>query len=401
MSTEQQERQGRWLVVLGLEYSPEGAFWERDSGLLCRGLREAGYDAWLVTLGSISTMSANEPLITGTLRDWEDPAWWRQWNAVGVVANLWGLPRFSKVAAAIREAGLYHLSRMDGDGIRTPRVDYRAYLRLCHSKRLDQQQWFPLLHALLATTVGWLFPRWHGRGTVEHLRYADRITIESSGAKQRLCRFLEAAGAPELSARISILAHPVTEEMVYSPCVRKEKLLLAVGRWNVHYKGPRQMMAMLGAVLSRRPDYQAILIGSGSEVLETLRARLPQAVQQHISIHGRIRHGQLAGYYQRAQIVLNTSVTESFCLALAEGLCCGASVVGPASIPAFHGFVSFRSGTLAESRRIHHLSDALLAEIDAWENGERDPEAISGFWRQRFHNRYIVQQILELINGAR
>ncbi len=396
-----QGSRGRWLLVLGLEYHPEGHFWERDSGLLCRGMRECGYDAWLVTLGPKTCQHTDCPLITGTLSDWENPEWWRQWNAVGVVANLWALPRFAGVARAIREAGLFHLARLDSNGLRTPRVDYWAFFRFRYSWMVDEGKPLPGLQAFLRSTIAWLFPRWHGRGTIEYLRYADVITVEAPISKQRYCRFLEAAGAPELRARIRLLYHPVTEDMVYSPDVPKEKMLLSVGRWNTHVKGPDRMVTVLEAVLSRRPDYRAVLIGSGSDYLEALRARLPQDVQRRIAIHGRVNHNELVRFYQRAQIVLNTSVTESFCLALAEGLCCGASICGPVSIPAFHQFASCRSGTLAESRATHHLSDALMAEIEAWENGERDPVAISEFWQRQFHSRHIIRKIIDLWKQSR
>ena len=386
----------RWLVVLGLEYHPEGHFWERDSGLLCRGMRECGFDAWLVTLGPGTRQHEDCPLITGTLSDWENPEWWRQWNAVGVVANLWALPRFTNVARAIKEAGLFHMARLDGDGFRSPRVDFLDFLYVRYSRLVDNGEPFPRLQAGLRPTLAWCFPKWQGGGTVEHLRHSDVVTIESPLAKQRFCRFLEAAGGLELCQRVQVVPHPVTENMVYSPDVPKEKLLVSVARWKTHQKRPDRMIAMLEAVLTRRPDYRAVLIGSGVDYLESLRARLPQEVQERIIIQGIVPHDELARFYQRARIVLNTSVHEGLCLAMCEGLCCGASIVGTVSIAGNHLFASYRSGTLAESLATHHLSDALMAEIEAWENGERDPVAISQFWQRQFHNSYVIQKIIDL-----
>lgn len=390
----------RWLVALGLHYCGAEIFWKRDSGLLCMGLRSQGGDARFVGLGE-HFESKEEPVITGSMQDWENPDWWRQWEATGVIANFWGLSRFAKVARAIKEAGLFLFAKMDGDGLRTPRVAYWHYTCLSYSTMLDQNRWFPAVQAVLRSSIAWMLPRWHGGGTVEHLRNADLIAIESPIAKQRFCRFLEVAGGSELKGRMRVIVHPMTEDMIYDPGVPKEPLLITVGRWKTHLKGPKRMMGMLARALAERPEYRALVIGSGNEVMEQLRDAMPKEIQARITIIGYMAHEELAAYYQRARIVMNSSVTEGFCLAVGEALCCGASVVGPASIPGFHTCVSYQSGTLAYTRSVANLSDALLAEIDIWEAGERDPVAISTYWKERLHLGKVVQQMLACIDEAR
>ena len=40
------------LFAIPIPFDSPGGFWTRDSGLLVLALRDMGYDAWLITLGT-------------------------------------------------------------------------------------------------------------------------------------------------------------------------------------------------------------------------------------------------------------------------------------------------------------------------------------------------------------
>ena len=109
--------------------------------------------------------------------------------------------------------------------------------------------------------------------------------------------------------------------------------------------------------------------------------------------------GQAFAEYQRAQIIVVSSRSESFHIASASALCCGCSVVGPDSIPSLVWFASENAGTLAASRTADALADAVVAEITAWRNDRRDPQKISARWMNLVTAQAVARQCLELTGG--
>ena len=110
----------------------------------------------------------------------------------------------------------------------------------------------------------------------------------------------------------------------------------------------------------------------------------------------RFSHPHRAGLYQESQILLCTSYIESFHIAAGEALCCGCSVVGDVRISSMPYLCSTSSGTLSCDLSVNNLRDALQAEIQAWERGERDPIQIGRTWTQRLHADRVAGQFLNL-----
>ena len=94
------------------------------------------------------------------------------------------------------------------------------------------------------------------------------------------------------------------------------------------------------------------------------------------------------------------SAYESFGIAAAEALCAGCSVVAGRSVsmPSFEWFVSEKSGTLAERDNAAGHSEALRAELDAWNGGRRDAQKISDAWCERLHADKVARQVLDMRN---
>ena len=386
----------RWFTAIPLAYREQTDFWERDAGLLCLGFRALGMDARFAALGTPSVRE-DVPLILAELPAWEDPAWWRQWQLDGVVLFAWALKRYEPVARAIKAAGVQLVVKLDTDGLRGPRVWFRRYVTTVAISFKASGKPLPFLQALARSTVAWLLPRWHGRGTVDHLEYADLILIESPFAKQRYLRFLQHAGGAHLAPRLTVMMHPVTPDMKFDPAIPKTNLIVAVGGWNRLVKDAPLLIKVLGRVLAREPDYRARIIGAGEAELQKLTRALPAEVRSRIEIAGLVPHHHLHFHFQAAQIIINTSYSESFCLALAEALCCGSSVVGTALMGSLNYFVSTASGTLSCDRRPDNFCDALRAEIEAWRLGWRDPSDIAKIWSARVSAPEVARHIVEAL----
>src|SRR5277367_1310178 len=94
---------GRWLWAIPMVYSEDGAFWVRDGGLICRGFRMLGVDARFVALGQPGERN-DVPLITCTLEQMQQAAWWKRLEVDGVLLSSWALPRYEPIARAIKSA---------------------------------------------------------------------------------------------------------------------------------------------------------------------------------------------------------------------------------------------------------------------------------------------------------
>lgn len=382
----------RWYTAILLPYHDNGAFFERDAGLFCQGLRQNGVDSKLVALGEPGT-HPELPLLQGSLEQLSDTSWWRQLDLEGVLLYSWALPRFEPVAQAIKQSGSKLVLIMDMDGLRSPREWFWRYLHVKYIWEKGAGNFFPSMRAL-AKTVSALSIRHHA-GALQHLEHADLLVVPSALAKQRFARFLINCRRGDLVTRVQVHHHPVETNIAFSPTVAKEKLIISVGRWDALVKDAPLFVQVVSQTLKHQGDYRARIIGGGETALRKLTKRLPEEVRNRIEITGRVPHAKLPRHYQEAQIFLNTSYSESFNIAAAEALCCGCSVVGTAIIAAFNSFCSHDSGTLSCNRSVGNFRDALSAEIEAWRYGGRSAHQISNHWVPRLHVDRVAQSIIE------
>jgi glycosyltransferase involved in cell wall biosynthesis len=384
---------GRWFAVILLRYNNHDPFWTRDAGLFFQGFKANGVDTRLVLLGD-PYPSQDPAMLLASQAQMEDPGWWRQWGLTGVVLYSWALPRYTKIAMAIQQAGIVLVLLVDADGGRRPTAPYLRHFRVKRVYAKMEGRWFPSLVSFAKTVAA--LPRWRYKATVAHLQCADWVALPSPLGKQRFARYLISCGRPDLVTRLILLHHPVQSYMNYDPAIAKQQTIVAVGSWERLVKGADLLVRVLGACLSRENSYAATIIGTGEARIRGLLGSLPESIQARVTIAGPLPNQELAREFQRAQILVNTSHSESFGIAAAEALCCGCSVVGSAAMSSFNYFCSEACGTLASFRTVGYYCDALLAEVEAWRLGERHPDKISAAWAQRFHADKIARSVLEL-----
>jgi glycosyltransferase involved in cell wall biosynthesis len=387
--------EGRWLTAIPMIYQEDRGFWNRDMGLLCLGLREAGVPCHFVALGE-SGMAQDKPLILCRPEQMQDAAWWRQWQASDVVLNSWAMRKYDPVARSIKAAGARLIVNVDTDGLLSPHVWFWRHLQQGFFMSKDAGRSFPAMRAVLKTFLFYFFPALFDRRVQHHLSMAEMVTVATPLARERCRRLMISMGRPDLAGRIRSLPLPVRAYFDYNPAVLKQSRIIAVGRWEASQKDTPMLARVLGHALTVEPDYSALVVGSGEDRMRRLVAGLPPAVQSRIQIRGPVPHEQLGRLYQESRMLFLSSRYESFHIAAAEALCCGCSVVGPAHIPSMPYFITACSGTVAAAHTCRHFSDALCAEMDAWRLGERDPVRISQFWRARFTPRAVGSRLLQL-----
>jgi glycosyltransferase involved in cell wall biosynthesis len=113
------------------------------------------------------------------------------------------------------------------------------------------------------------------------------------------------------------------------------RLILSVGRLDTYKRVDR----LIGALPDLPAEFELVVIGSGPEreSLEQLANHL--RVRNHVRFLGRVSDQELQAWYQRADIAVSLSTSESFGRVVVEALAAGCFVVG-SDIPAFRDFAA-------------------------------------------------------------
>lgn len=330
-----------------------------------------------------------------------DPSFWRQQNADAVISYSWGYPQYTAIAQAIKESGLKLFLNMDSMGIISPFVKPAAYIQSMFW--YEKQQNKGLLRGSLGALArsGWHCVTLHRDfSRLRHMSCADAIGVVSPIAAERIRRYARFFRRNDIARKVHCVPHPVDQTMRYTGCAKKEAVI-AVGRWDDFFqKRPEILMDVAVKVLSQHPDVQFIIVGKEAvRYAAEIAARIPSA-QDRVTGYERLEHNQLCEQMNLSQIALCTSRYESFHIASGEALLCGCSIVAPRAphMPAFQYFSDEgRSGRLAEDNA-EALTEAVLAELAAWRNGDRNPAVTAQTWRKRIGASAVVQQIDTLLS---
>lgn len=373
------------------------AWFGRDSGLVTEGLRRIGVESRLVILDTPG-MDTDERFLPASREQFVDPGFWRSHELDAVVLQGGGDVGIEPVSLAIKKSGTKLLLRLDTDGVVAPQVDPYLYLYTLWWWLAFNRKHPAAIRALGKTFLKSVFPGKFGPGRiVRRLQLGDSLLVESRIAIARLQRLLCAFGAKETSEKLVYSPIPVADEWNYDSSVPKENLIVSVARWNDTQKDAPKLIKTLGRLLPQHASYRAVIIGNAPDTLRSLVGRHAPESAARITITGRLPHLDIPRYEQRAKIFICSSRAESMNISSAEALCCGCSVVGPAEIGSMHEYSSAQSGTMSWTRRTNDFADAVSAEIFSWKRGQRDPSAISSYFRSFLDCKAHARQILALL----
>jgi len=390
----------RILALLPLVYGDQYGFWNRDLGLIVRTLRSMGHDAWLVALyDPWQTPGPDKPVIRATLKELEDPAWWKKQQPDAVIINTWGACRYEAVRTTALSLKKPLIEKLDTDGVKSPKVWFYRYLLRDSVNYLYSDPWHKkakaVIKAILRAVAVFSLPDILDRKMVRGMSRVPVFAAETPLAVARVKRFLRLYEA-EPMPRVVTISHPVnTLQMRLAPGDIKENIVVAVGRWDDVVKGWPLLLEIARRFLAIRPDWKMVVVG-GLPRFSAKVGRQILALQDRLVLAGPLDHQKLSEWNRKAKIYLLTSHCETFNIAAAEALCCGCSVVGPSQIASASYFAGSQSGTPSYLRTPDHMTDALIAEVDLWEAGQRDPVKISQASLQKFDAEMVAKCYLKI-----
>ncbi len=383
-----------WIACTPVAFrGDEKTFFSRDSGLCCRALQALGANAKVIMPEPVWD---DEPdVMRAPYVRLRDPEFWREQGADAVILYSWAAPRYTPIAEAIKASGLKLFLNMDTHGLISPYVEPKAYVRMVWS--LERLQRGALSGSLIALCkLGWQSAGLHEHFCrLRHMDCADVIGVISPIAAERVRKYARFFGRNDIAQKVHFVSHPIDQIMQYTGCAKQTKVI-AIGRWDdLVNKRPEVLIDVVVNVMSSHPTVQFAIVGkAATRCTEEIAARVPAAHNRVVG-YERLEHDQLCGQVSSSQISLCTSRFDAFHTVSGEALLCGCSIVSPQSpyLPSMPYFVDGGlSGRLSENNP-RALADAVLAELDAWQAGERDAERIATVWRERIVSTVVVKQI--------
>jgi glycosyltransferase involved in cell wall biosynthesis len=240
-------------------------------------------------------------------------------------------------------------------------------------------------------------PAIYEKKRLEMIDTSDVITVVSPPAMQSIVQYAIALGFPQITEKLAVAPHPVPNMMTCGGGSKQNKVL-CVGRWeaaDAAQKDPVKLLSVLKPFLSANPSWSAEIVGRGGEELRGSCLGWKPGILDRMVFTAAVSREELLEKYRASKIHLCPSRFESFHIASAEAVCCGASVVvgNHPLLASTSWFTTRESGTLAADLGVPALTAALTDEAAAWEKGKRDPAIISTTWQTALHAHHVASNI--------
>lgn len=363
----------RIFTCTPVAFHGDARFFTRDTGLICMNLRRLGAESKAIMPLPFHEDDIREDIIRVPMEALKSVDWWRSLHLDGLVLYSWGAPRYTAIAKAIKKAGIKLVIHLDTNG------DFfldAAPRRRSIFTRLKESITHPLIDILRA----------------RHLGYADVITCAAPVGDA----ILQKPFYGGLKGKFFPFACPVAPTMAYDGRPKDDRII-AIGRWDdVYQKRPEMLMQTLACLYERGCTAATSIYGKLTDDLRAWHATLPPETQAKIHLAGLVPNHELYSVYNSAKVLLCPSLYEGSHNVSAEMLCCGGSVVSacqPILLRDVVWYTTKDSGTVAKEDTPESLADAILDELQQWEQGHRDPAAIAAAWQPFFHADKVMARI--------
>ncbi len=359
----------------------ESTFFMRDTGLICTKLLAMDVESKCIMPLPNHEGDLTERIIRTDMYNLKDPDWWRARKLDGLVLYSWGAPRFIKVARAVHKAGIplyIHVDASSFDPWWEPSIPLAKRIPLFF--RRMSIDWFRALHFSYADVISASLP-----------------FIEKNFRKRRFY-------GERIADKCVSWPAPVEELFRYDDTEKKRRVI-CVGRWDdAIQKRPHFLMRVLELVAQRCGDVEADIYGFITEEMERWHAGLPEESRCRIRLCGFLDHSCLPSVYNDAQVLLVPSSFEGTCLAAAEALCCGCSLVvsnRPGKMDNLMWYTTLDAGAISCEDTPESMADAVLEELERWLRGERNARDIAAAWQPFFHMGVNLNRILKIFEKVR
>jgi glycosyltransferase involved in cell wall biosynthesis len=322
--------------------------------------------------------------------------WWKTQSLDA--AFIYGLDRFDPAILKLaRESGARLIVECDSDGYVSTRQDP---LRVIQVGMWDSS--YTLRHKAQIIKA-WLHKLIFESGKQEELilrtaELADNIKIESEEPARLLREFFKRKNRPDLAEKVVIVYYAVRDAFSTAPVNReREELVMAAGRVGAQQKNPALLQAALSRFLETSGSAQVeIHVRGEAPSLETWAASQPR-VRLLTDTPSQALRERLA----HTRVLVSTSRYESTPVQGLEALCQGCTLVASDDLPGYRSLI--QNGAYGQTYKRDSADDcakAIQRELDRWESGARDSQAIADRWRSQCSLDAIISRVISLAEGS-
>lgn len=379
-----------------VDFPSDPHFWGRDTGLLCRSMRDLGVDCSCIMPGSPAGMDEGGAL-RASMDSLRSSEWWKSHGLDVVVLYAWGDPRYQDIARAIREAGILLVQNLDSAGIESPYADIRNWW-VSLTDMIQGPQPLSSKARLVARMVRDLFPFIYESRRLTMLEESDVLAVVSPAAGVSISDYAGALGRKHLASRIRVIPHAVPEIMRYDGR-SKSKTVICVGRWNKedwHQKNPQRTLDVARRFCDAHPDWSFEIIGRGAD---RLSAHFPCASEpSNLRFTPHLERDVLRERYLDSHLIFCASRFESYHIASAEAVCCGCRVVVPDHplLSSTAWFTTHDSGTVAKSHDAEELLAALNREVACFAPHSTTCASRASHWASLLTGSAVAKTVLDI-----
>ena len=318
------------------------------------------------------------------------PEYWSAAGFDGALMFTWH--RMKNVFLAMRSVGMRAIAIGDSDGLVSLRAHPWDTLRY---KISEQKNYRHKIGAAKLWLSNWLFRGLaHDLELIAATEAAHIFGLPNVGGVEQFRRFLVNRGARVAANKLAAIPYPVAEAFCTEPINNpKANRVIAVGRWDSYQKNAPLLAATLERLTRYGCNTEFLIVGNGAEAAFSSVAKL----NPNIHLLGIQPKEQIVKLMSDSRFVIIPSRWESGPIVANEMLALGGSIVGT-PIPTLIGLVEeSRFGRVSIKHIADSLANAVVAELEAWDQGRRNPLAIAEKWRQKVSPNSVAKKIIELL----
>ncbi|GMI01790.1 hypothetical protein TrLO_g3132 [Triparma laevis f. longispina] len=172
----------------------------------------------------------------------------------------------------------------------------------------------------------------------------DLATLHLSAAQRLVARADMHIGVSEVTCANVVLRNKIdpnkvktipnaVDGLVFKPLIKSEKgnkydrIKIVVLSRLCYRKGTDILIKVIPEIIRTNPHVDFLIGGDGNKSLPLLEMIENRNLESRVTMFGSVSRDNVPSFLQRGDIFLNTSLTESFCIAILEAACCGLVVV--------------------------------------------------------------------------
>ena len=222
----------------------------------------------------------------------------------------------------------------------------------------------------------------------------DLMVVQTTVARENWLAYLRKGGTEIDGSHILAIPRPLRKAVQVCQLDQpREEKVVAVGRWLTRQKNAELLLRAWSIVERQHPSVVLQLVGQDAA---TALQRYGPELERVAPVEA-LEPSELGAVYASSRVCLVSSRWESYHQVAFEALANGCTVAGVPGLPIDEILRFSDHGSRADAATPSALARAILRELDLWNAGRHEPEAVAAFWRARCERTQVCRQLADAL----